>query len=64
MIKSITIKRSTGESLEIELADPEKSGFAISSIDGLGPTTVTLTTEKVALWSQAPQPYCFVLLCH
>lgn len=48
MIKSITIKRSTGESLEIELADPEKSGFAISSIDGLGPTTVTLTTEKVA----------------
>ena len=48
MIKSITIKRSTGESLEIELADPEKSGFAISSIDGLGPTTVNLTTEKVA----------------
>lgn len=38
MIQSITVINYLGESLELELARPEKSGFAVKSVDGLGPS--------------------------
>lgn len=38
MIKLIRVITPTGEKLEIELKSPEKSGFFIDSIDGLGPS--------------------------
>lgn len=37
MIKSITITNPFEEELEMVLTEPEKSGFIINSIDGLGP---------------------------
>lgn len=36
MIKSITVTNHLGESLTMELTKPEKSGFIVSSITGLG----------------------------
>lgn len=38
MIKSVTVINHLGESLKMELMNPEKSGFAIKSISGLGPS--------------------------
>ena len=37
MIKSITATNYLGESIELELGFPEKSGFLIQNIEGLGP---------------------------
>ena len=37
-----------GEELTLELARPEKSGFIVSSIDGLGPVKSTINTTKLA----------------
>ena len=38
MMKSVTVINHLGESIEIELSSPEKSGFIVQSIEGLGPT--------------------------
>lgn len=37
MIKSVTVVNHLGESLKLDLASPEKSGFIVKSIEGLGP---------------------------
>lgn len=37
MIYSITVTNPKGESLELELARPEKSGLMVLNVDGLGP---------------------------
>lgn len=37
MIHSVTVTNYLGDSIELELKRPEKSGFYIKSIDGLGP---------------------------
>lgn len=42
MIKSITVTNYLGESLMMELADPLKTGLAITSISGLGPTKANI----------------------
>lgn len=35
MIKSVTVVNHLGESLKLDLASPEKSGFIVKSIDAL-----------------------------
>lgn len=48
MIKSITVTNYLGESLKMELARPELSGFAITSITGLGPGKATINKTEVS----------------
>lgn len=42
MIKSVTVVNHLGESLKLDLASPEKSGFIVKSIEGLGPVKATV----------------------
>ena len=35
MIKSVTVVNHLGESLKLDLASPEKSGFIVKSIEGI-----------------------------
>lgn len=44
MIKSITVTNHLNESIKLELAFPEKSGFVIQEIIGLGPVKATVNT--------------------
>lgn len=53
MIKSIKITNHLGESIIIELRDPEKSGFAIRNIDGLGPTKANVNMIELATYDGA-----------
>jgi len=48
MIKKITVTNYLGDTIELELARPEKSGFLIRSITGLGPPKATINTTEVA----------------
>lgn len=48
MIKSITIINPSNESLEMVLTDPDSSGFAIRSIEGLGPVKANLRLTELA----------------
>ena len=48
MIKSITATNYLGESIKMELARPEKSGFIVSSITGLGPGKANINTTEVS----------------
>ena len=45
MIKSLTITNHLGDSVKLELTKPEKSGFIVKSIDGLGPVKATINTS-------------------
>lgn len=47
MIQSIKVINYLGESLIIDLRSPEKSGFFISNIEGLGPTKSTVNMTEV-----------------
>lgn len=47
MIKSIEITNPLGEILVLELTSPEKSGFAVLDVDGLGPTKATINTSPI-----------------
>lgn len=47
MLKSITATNYVGDSLEIELGNPEKSGFLITSITGLSSPKATINTTDV-----------------
>lgn len=47
MIKSITITNNLNESITVELANPYESGFAITSIDGLGPVEANINTTEI-----------------
>lgn len=49
MIKKVTVTNHLGESLTIELANPESSGFAIYSIRGLGPVTANVNVTNFSL---------------
>lgn len=44
MIKSVTVVNHLGESLKLDLASPEKSGFIAKSMEGLGPVKATVNT--------------------
>lgn len=48
MIKSITVTNYLGDSIKLELAKPEKSGFVIRSITGLGPGKANINTSEVS----------------
>jgi hypothetical protein len=46
MINSIQVKNHFGEVVNIELRSPEKSGFLIRKLDGLGPTKSLINTSE------------------
>lgn len=48
MIRSLTVTNHMGEAITFELGSPEKSGFLIQSIDGLGPAKATINATEVA----------------
>lgn len=48
MIKSITVTNYLGDSIVLELTRPEKSGFVIKSITGLGAGKANVNTTEVA----------------
>lgn len=47
MIKSVTVTNYLGDSIKLELMRPEKSGFIVKSIDGLGPVGAVINTTEV-----------------
>lgn len=48
MIKTITVTNYLGESIKIDLARPERSGFVVKSVSGLGPGKATINTTEVS----------------
>ncbi len=48
MIKSVTVTNYLGDSIKLELMRPEKSGFIIKAIDGLGPAVANINTTEVS----------------
>ena len=48
MIKSFTVTNYLGDSLKLELGRPEKSGFLIKSVSGLGPSKANINTTQVS----------------
>lgn len=48
MIKKITVTNHLGEYKEFELARPDKSGFIVEKVDGLGPVKANILTTEVA----------------
>lgn len=48
MINSVTITNYLGESITLELRFPEKSGFLIQEIAGLGPTKANINATELA----------------
>lgn len=48
MIKNITITNYLGESMTLDMLEPEKSGFAIKSITGLGPVKADINRTSMA----------------
>lgn len=48
MINFLTVTNYLNESLELELRYPEKSGFAVTNIEGLGPSKGTINTSELA----------------
>ena len=47
MIRSVTVTNYLGESLVIELAKPEKSGFNITNISGIGPARADIRLTEI-----------------
>lgn len=48
MIKSVTVINHLNEKLKLELMRPEKSGFAVTKIEGLGPVKADIHTVEVS----------------
>ena len=48
MIKSFTVINYLGDSIKLELGRPEKSGFLIKSVLGLGPSKANINTTEVS----------------
>lgn len=48
MIKSITVTNYLGDSLKLELARPERSGFVVESVTGLGPGKANINTSEMS----------------
>lgn len=48
MIKSVTVTNYIGESIKLDLTNPEESGFLIKSITGLGAGSATINMTEVA----------------
>lgn len=48
MIKSFTVTNYLGDSIKLDLGRPEKSGFLIKSVSGLGPSKANINTTDVS----------------
>ena len=48
MIKAITVTNYLGDSIRLDLARPEESGFAVKSITGLGPGKADINTTEIS----------------
>ncbi len=48
MIKSITVTNYLGDSITLELARPETSGFVVMSVSGLGPAKANINTTDIS----------------
>ena len=48
MIRSVTVTNYLGDSQVLELANPDPSGFVITSIEGLGPVKSNINTTDLA----------------
>ena len=48
MIRSVIVTNYLDDSLEINLARPEETGFLITNISGLGPCKATINMTDVA----------------
>lgn len=48
MIKRITVTTYLGDSIELELTRPEKSGFYVKSVDGLGPGKSDINITEIS----------------
>ena len=48
MIRSITVTNCFGDSIKLDLARPELSGFAVEEITGLGPGAATINTTELS----------------
>lgn len=48
MIKSITVTNYLGDSIKLDLARPEESGFVVQSVTGLGPGEANINTTEVS----------------
>ena len=48
MIQSVTVINHLGETLELDLMNPEKSGFVVKSIKGLGPSKGIINSTEVS----------------
>jgi hypothetical protein len=47
MIKSITVTNYLGDSIKLDLARPEESGFIVQYVNGLGPGKANINTTEV-----------------
>lgn len=61
MIKTVMVTNYLGDKLDLDLAAPEKSGFAVVGISGLGPGTATVNVSEIptndgALYNSARRP--------
>lgn len=48
MIKSVRVTNYLGDSIKLILREPERSGFLIKSIEGLGPTIANINTTDIS----------------
>ncbi len=48
MVKTFTITNYLGDSIKLELGRPEKSGFLVKSVSGLGPSKANIITAEVS----------------
>lgn len=48
MLNSVTVTNYLGETVEIELRNPEKSGFLITNIDGIGAGNASINMTEMA----------------
>lgn len=48
MIKSLTVTNPKGETLKLELANPDPSGLIIEKIEGLGPPKANINTTELS----------------
>lgn len=48
MIRSVTVENYLGDSITLELMRPEKSGFIVKNIEGLGPAKANINTTDIS----------------
>lgn len=48
MLHKIVVENPKGEALELELTNPDKSGFAVAKVEGLGPPQAIINGQEMA----------------